>query len=510
MSVTQLLIGIDIGTTGTRCMIFDTKGYCLASAYREYALERPRMGWVEQSVPDMLETTALTCREAIASPNVDAGLIASVGLSTQQASTCACTSSGELLRPMISWQDTRSQKQYEAIKELLPLPQYQAIAGVPLMPIWTLAKVLWLRENEPDIYEKAEKWPLLQDLALRFFGAPGLFFDNSQAVSYGMWDVANNDWSKELTELAGLRPADFGTPVNAGTCVGTVSKTAADLTGIPAGTPLCVGGGDQACGPVAMGASKPGTAAVTLGTTGFVSLSSLTPRSDLSAFFTVNSAAPNHWMIQAATLSAAGSYRWFRDAFKDIENVTDNLSFKRLDDIAAKTPAGANGLLFLPYLNTAGSPHFNQEARGAFIGMVLDHGLGSFARAVMEGVTFEIKDNLQAFATSGLEYTRVRAGGGATHSDLWNQIQADIYGLPVEVLRENETGALGAAILGGVGAGVFNTIEEGESAMVQVKQTVSPDAQRHTLYQEVHEVYAGAYEALAQSTFPQIARLQLR
>ena len=508
----RLLVGIDLGTTGTRCMIFDTSGRCVSSAYAEYPLIHLKSGWVEQSVPLMLQTTARVCREAAARPGVSADDIVSIGLSTQMCATCPTDASGELLREMISWQDTRAGVEVDVIANAVSQQGFKAITGGPIVVQLAIAKMLWLRTHEPEVFARAAKWLQPQALLLRFLGAEGFFVDIPQAVYYGLWDVAKSQWCPELLALAGLNADSFGEAVAAGTQVGTLSETAAELTGFPIHTPLCVGAGDAACGLVGMGAVATGSASITLGTAGMLTMGVATPRVDLAEFFTLNHPAPGQWMLQAPTLAAASAYRWFRDVFGQLEVAAaardGSSAFDHLNALAADVTAGADGLLFLPYLNSAGSPHFNTQARGAFIGIAQNHDRGHFVRAIMEGVALEMRDNLERLAAYDLSPSTIRVGGGATKSPLWNQIQADVYGKPIEVLEQGESTVLGAAILGGVGAGVFDTLDEGVDAMVRVAHTLEPDPANQRRYTDVYLAYADAYHALAASTFGRIAEIQ--
>jgi len=508
----RLLVGIDLGTTGTRCMIFDTDGRCVSSAYAEYPLIHLQSGWVEQSVPLMLETTARVCREAVARPGVNAANVVSIGLSTQMCATCATDASGELLREMISWQDTRAGVEVDVIASAVSQPEFKAITGSPIVAQLAIARMLWLRTHEPEVFARAAKWPQPQALLLRYLGAEGYFVDMPQAVYYGLWDVVKSQWSPRLLALADLTADSFGEAVAAGTQVGTLSETAAGLTGFPIHTPLCVGAGDAACGLVGMGAVAAGSASITLGTAGMLTMGLAAARVDLAEFFVLNHPVPGRWMLQAPTLAAASGYRWFRDVFGQLEVAAaacdGSSAFDHLNALAADVSAGADGLLFLPYLNSAGAPHFNTQARGAFIGIARIHDRGHFVRAIMEGVALEMRDNLERLATYDLSPSLIRVGGGATKSPLWNQIQADVYGKSVEVLEQGESTVLGAAILGGVGAGVFETLDEGVDAMVHVRHTLQPDPANQRRYNDVYLAYADAYRALAASTFGRIAEIQ--
>ena len=512
MTTAPLFVGIDIGTTGSRCMAFDAAGGCVASAYEEYPLQHIRSGWVEQSLPQLLEATMRVCHAVAADPRIDTGAVVSIGLSNQMCATCATTATGELLRPMISWQDTRTAAQLEQITQHMAEERIRAITGMPLLPLAVLPKILWLREHEPSVYERAEKWLQIQDIALKQLGAEDFFLDVSQMYAYSMWNVPETKWSDELLALAGLTPSHFGNVVPAGTQVGVLSAGAATRTGFRAGTPLCVGAGDQQCGLIGMGATKPDVAAITLGTAAMLTVTLPRPRTDLTEFMLLNHPVADQWALQGLVIGGASTYRWFRDVFGqsevEAERRDGRSAFDRLNELAAQAPLGAAGLLFLPYLASAGAPHWNPDARGSFLGIAQHHGRAHFARAVMEGVALEMSDSLLRMDAYGLDTQCIRLGGGATRSSLWNQIQADVYGRPVQLLEEAESTALGAALLGGVGAGFFSSIDEGVAAMVRVARTIEPDPQRQARYAELRDVYCDAYGSLAATVFGKLARLQ--
>jgi xylulokinase len=507
-----LLVGIDIGTTGSRCMVFDASGACVASAHEEYPLRHVKSGWVEQSLPHLLQATLRVCRQVASDPRVDVEAVVSIGLSNQMCATCAATATGELLRPMISWQDVRPVEQLQEITRHMSAEHFQAITGMPLLPLTVLPKILWLRQHEPAVYERAEKWLQIQDIALKHLGADDFFVDVSQMYPYGMWNVPEVKWSEELLALGGLTPDHFGHVVPAGTQVGVLSRGAATRTGFRAGTPLCVGAGDQQCALVGMGAITPDVAAITLGTAAMLTVTLPRPRTDLTEFMLLNHPVANQWALQGLVIGGASTYRWFRDVFGekevDAERRDGRSAFDRLNGLAAQAPLGSAGLLFLPYLASAGAPHWNPDARGSFLGIAQHHERAHFARAVMEGVALEMSDSLLRMDGYGLKTACIRLGGGATRSSLWNQIQADVYGRPVQLLQEAESTALGAALLGGVGAGFFAGIDEGVAAMVKVARTIEPDPRCQAHYTELRSVYGAAYESLAASVFGRLARLQ--
>jgi xylulokinase len=410
---------------------------------------------------------------------------------------------------MISWRDDRAVEEAAAIARQIPPERFRAITGGPITSQLTIARILWLREHEPATVEQTAVWAQVQHLALRALGAEDFYVDIPQCFAYGLWEVETRRWSDELLALAGVEQTDLGTAVPAGSQVGTISAAAAERTGLPTGAPLCVGAGDQICGLVGMGATASRSAAVTLGTGGALLVTVDEPRTDLDAIFTLNHAVPDRWALFAPTLSAASALRWFRDVFGEHEQLEVAESgadvYERLDALAASSPVGSHGLVFLPYLSSAGAPRWDSAASGAFLGVTQQTERADFARAVMEGVVLEMRDNLLYLEEHGLGPERIRVGGGATRSELWTQIQADVYGVPVERLAEGEATALGAALLAGVGSGVFDDHDAAIAEMVHVEATVEPDPARHDRYGALHATFHGATDALAMSTFDALA-----
>jgi xylulokinase len=348
---------------------------------------------------------------------------------------------------------------------------------------------------------------------LRAFGADDFYTDLCCMPFYGVWDVRRAAWNGSLLDKLGLDPSRFGRPTRPGTQVGVVRGPVAEQTGFAAGTPLCVGGGDQNCSVVGMGAIRPGIATVTLGTAGLAILSTGQPAAGFGGMMITHHAVPGMWEIEGLSNAAAAALRWFRDAVGTLEKErqasggTD--AYRQLDLLAALAPPGSRGLLFLPYLATAATPRWNPEARAALIGLTFAHGRAELTRSVMEGVVLEIRDIIEQWFRAGLELEALRIGGGATRSALWNQIQADVYGRPVQTLRVSESTALGAALLGGVGAGAFASIEDGVEAMVAVADQIEPDPGRHRLYEELYQAYGAAYDGLSASgAFARLSRMQ--
>ncbi len=509
----RYLAGVDVGTSGARCTIFDLEGTLVAAAAGEYGASYPKPGWVEQDGRLLLEQTLQACRTAVGRSGVAPDEIAAIGFSAQRSVTCPVDRDGQLLRPQLSWQDARTGAEVEDLRRLIDADEYYQLSGVPLGTTWLVTKLLWLRKHEPEVYQRTWKFVQNQDWVLKAFGADDFYTDVCCMAFYGLWDVRKLAWNDRLLRLLDLTADRFGKPTPAGTQVGTLSRTLAEQTGFAAGTPICVGAGDQNCSAVGMGAIRGGIGTVTLGTAGLAILCVDRPVAGFGGMMITNHAVPGKWEVEGLSNAAASSYRWFRDVIGtrelDLESSTGRTAYEYLNDLAAAAEPGSKGLLYLPYLATAATPRWNPDARSAFLGMSFAHGRAELTRSVMEGVVLEIRDIMQAWLQAGMQIDVLRIGGGATRSPLWNQIQADVYGRPVQLLKVNESTGLGSALLGGVGAGVFHSIDEGVATMVKLAGQIEPDPQRHAQYEELYQAYVKAYEGLtASGAFAALARIQ--
>jgi xylulokinase len=494
-------------------MIFDLAGDSVAGHYCDYGATYPQPGWVEQDARLLIARTMEACRRAIDSSGIDPRQIASIGFSAQRSTACPVAADGSPVRPLFSWQDARTADQVDQLHRVISAEEYYARNGLPLGTTWIITKLLWMREHEPDLWARTARVVQSQDLVLRAFGADDYYTDLCCAGFYGVWDVHQATWNQSLLSQLGLEPEIFGRPTLPGTQVGTVSPSIADQTGFAAGTPLCVGAGDQNCSVLGMGAVHPGLATVTLGTAGLAILATERPLAGFGGMMITHHAVPGMWQVEGLSNAAAASLRWFRDVVaaqeRQIEASTGVDAYQQLDQLAATAPVGSRGLLFLPYLATAATPHWNSQARAAWIGLSFAHGRAELTRAVMEGVALEIRDMLEQWQAAGLDVDRLRIGGGAVRSPLWNQIQADVYGRPVETLRVSESAALGAALMGGVGSGVFASVGQAVEAMVHVTDRIEPNPENHRRYEQLYQAYRQAYQGLDNSgAFATLAQIQ--
>lgn len=499
----KYLVGIDEGTTGCKTCIFDLEGNLIEGDYREYPCYYPKPGYVEQLAEDITPALFDSCKAAIANSGIDPKDIVAVGLSSQGGVTGPVDKDGKLLRPFIGWQDLRGTEEYEQIKAKISLEEYYEISGTPLNLIFNITKHLWFKNNEPKLYEKTAVMTTNQDYFLSQFGAEGYYSDISSTSRTGLFDVNKHIWSEKLFKLLDLDVNMYPKVAVAGQPVGKIAKSIAEKTGLAEGTLLCVGAHDQNCSTFGCGLIEDGQAALVLGTWGSCYVCSGKPIRDPHKVLMVKgNAGPRNWTIEGAASAAASSYRWFRDTFGDVEvaagKVLGEDAYELINRQIEKVEPGANGITFLPYLAGASAgPRANANARGTLVGITLGTTKAEVARAVMEGITYEMRDILEAQKKAGINIKEIQLTGGGSKAPLWNQIQADIYQKPVSVLQTFETGTLGAALYAGVGAGVYNSYKEAVDAAVHIGRVYTPNPKLTKGYDEAYEKFVAVYEALA-------------
>ena len=510
----QYVVGMDVGTTGAKAAVIRLDGQVVSEAYREYACTYPKPNWVEQDVDLIVGKALECCREAVESSKLDPAAVASVSLSTQRCCSVFVDSRGALVRPMISWQDNRAHTEVEEIAARIPADEFYDITGMPLNTTWMVSKIMWVRKHEPENWRRVSKVVQLQDYALKTLGAEGWFDDVSDGGFYGLWDPYNFQWSGRLLSLLGLDGSLFPEPTASGTRVGSVSRQAAARCGLKAGTPLCVGAGDQNSAAVGAGIVQKGMLSVSLGTGGLAAAYLDQPFRDPNRKSMVdNHAVYGKWQLEGLQAGAAGVFRWFRDEVAALEKETAGRDgknvYERLNEMIAATPVGAKGLLLLPYFASATTPRWNPHARGTLLGLTFAHDRASLARCFMEGITMEVRDMVNSMVGAGITIDQARILGGATRSEIWNQMQADVYNRPVETLRMTDAALMGAAIFAAVGIGAFKDIPEGAKAMVQVDRKYNPSPENARRYDEIYDLYCRTYEALeGKGIFRDLARLQ--
>ncbi|MFZ4614820.1 MAG: FGGY family carbohydrate kinase [Rectinemataceae bacterium] len=510
MAIHELIVGIDIGTTGTKACIFTPEGRLEAKAYREYGCTFPRPGWVEQDLSMLIETAMATCAEAVGRLEKPKAGIRAVSFSTQRTCTIFLDEKEQPIRPMISWQDNRTQKEMAAIKDILGEERFHSITGLPLNTTWCITKLLWLRNNEPENWKRLNRFSQLQDYVLRSFGVEGYVTDKAAVSLSGLYDLKMSRWSEEILGAFDMKGLVLPEVRKAGSLIGKVSLDASRRSGLPEGTPICVGAGDQNSAAIGAGVVQEGMMSISLGTGGLVAAFLKDYPESLSTEANImNHAIDGSWELEGYQAGAASVYKWFRDQVATLEKAyaesTGQDAYDILSALASQAPPGSKGLLFLPYLASACAPRWNPNARGSLLGLTFAHDKACLLRASIEGITMEVRDILTSMTRMGLRVQSVRILGGPTKSELWNQMQADIYNRRVETLKFTDTAVLGAAIFAGVGVGIFPSIAEAAKKLVKVSKIYEPNPDAVATYNRLYEVYAKAYEALAGEVFDMLA-----
>jgi xylulokinase len=493
------VLGVDVGTGGTRAVVVDANGRILASATEEHQpFASPQIGWAEQSPEDWWRACGIAVRKALAEAGLRGDQISCVGFSGQMHGAVMLDASDKVVRPALIWCDVRTEKQCHDLTDKIGSDELIRLTCNPALPNFTLTKFLWVRENEPDNWKLVRSVMLPKDY-VRFRLTGDRATDVADASGTLMLDVANRRWSREVLQAAGIEESLLPRLFESPEVCGKVSAAGAAATGLQEGTPAVAGAGDQAAGAVGMGIAAPGAVSATIGTSGVVFAATDCPALDRKGrLHTFCHAVPGRWHVMGVTQAAGLSLRWFRDRFGAIGNDGNGHGpYDRLTAEAAAVPPGSEGLLWAPYLMGERTPHLDPNARAALIGLTASHTRGHVVRAILEGVAFSLRDSFTLFAEMGVPVRNIRLGGGGARSPLWRQIQADIYGREVEILQAEEGAAYGAAILAGVGAGLWSSVDAACSEVVKVAQRVAPQPVVVKQMNASYAAYRRMYPAIA-------------
>jgi xylulokinase len=494
------LLGIDVGTSGSKAILIGADGAVKASATTEYPLYTPKPLWAEQNPSDWWAATVTSIRQVLEEGGVAAADVAGVGLTGQMHGLVLLDAEGKVLRPCIMWNDQRTAAQCAAITEKVGLENVLRLTGNPILPGFTAPKIVWVRENEPQVYAKVAKVLLPKDY-VRYRLTGGFFGEVSDASGTSMFDVGRRRWSDEMLQALDV-PREWLPEVTESPEVSArISTDAAAETGLLEGTPVVGGGGDQAAQAVGTGIVEEGVVSATLGTSGVVFAASdsyrVEPEGRLHAFC---HAVPGTWHLMGVMLSAAGSFRWYRDTLGHEEiaraQETGRDPYDILTEAAAEVAPGCEGLIFLPYLTGERTPYPDPNARGVFFGLTLRHGKPHMTRAVLEGVAYGLRDSLELMRALGLSIEQVRASGGGARSPLWRQILADVFDAEIVTVNVTEGAAYGAALLAGVGAGVYADVAAACDAAIRLTGQTEPGP-AVPIYADYYPRYRALYPALA-------------
>lgn len=505
------LLGIDIGTSGTKTVLFDILGNTVASDLGEYPLYQPNSGWAEQDPEDWWRAVCSTIDNVILKSGISPSEIKGIGLSGQMHGAVLLDKDNKVLRKAIIWCDQRTSRECEQITSLIGRERLVEITANPALTGFTASKILWVRNNEPGIFEKVEKILLPKDY-IRLMLTGEFATEVSDASGMQLMDIPERKWSGEVLEKLGLDKGMLAEMHESQEVSGKVSSKAAALTGLKEGTPVVGGAGDQAAGAVGNGIVKPGVISSTIGTSGvvfaYMDKVSIDPKGRVHTFC---HAVPNTWHIMGVTQGAGLSLKWYRDNFCIEEKRTAELMgidpYVLMDKEAEKVAPGSEGLVYLPYLMGERTPHLDPDARGVFFGISARHEKPAFIRAIMEGVVYSLKDCLEIIKGMGVDIKEVRASGGGGKSPLWRQMQADVFGAGITTINSSEGPALGAALLAGAGTGIYASVEQACDAVISVKSKQTAVTGLNSVYEKYYRLYGRLYESL-KSNFSELSEIR--
>jgi D-xylulose kinase len=497
------LVAIDAGTTGERTMIFDEKGRVVAWKYLEHPSYFLKPTWVEQEAAEWWDRICKTSRAVLkeaADKGITPDMIVGISVANQRETIVPIDKEVEPLRRAIVWQDRRTISQCNWIKSNIGEDMVYNITGLTVDPYFSAPKIMWIKEQQPDIYKKTHKFLLVHDYIIAKLA--DIFITGWDNASRTMlFDIRKFDWSENLLDFIGIDEEKMPEPHPSGKIVGEVTKKAAEETGFAEGTPVVCGGGDQQCGAIGVGVVRQGRIKATTGTGTFILSFLDKPCFDPKRRVLCSChGIPRKWVQEASIFSTGTIYRWFRDEFGHLEKVAGELvgtdPYEMLNKEASSTPAGSKGVLVTPHFTGAGAPHWNPYARGVIVGLAIGHTRKDVVRAILEGIALEIRKNIEVMRELGVQVEEMRVTGGATRNPHFNQIQADVYGLPVLRGKVEESTALGCAILAGVGTGVFKSIEEATDKMVHIVERYEPRLENKTIYDRLFKIHGKIYDAL--------------
>ncbi len=502
----DLLMGLDLGTSGVKVLLLTPAGAVVASATVEYPLYHPQPGWAEQVPADWWAGSVAAiraCVDQVRAAGYQAGDVRGLAMSGQMHGAVLLDDAGAVLRPAIIWADQRTGAECDEITRIVGQERLIDLVSNPALPGFTAPKLLWVRHHEPEVWARVRHVLLPKDW-LRYQLTGVLAQEISDAAGTCLLDVTHGTWSAEVLAALDLAPDLFPPIVGSAEVAGTLTAAAAEATGLPVGMPVAGGGADNACAAVGAGIVQPGQALISIGTSGVVLAYSATPQVDRSGpvprAHTFNHAVPDAWYLMGVTQGAGLSLRWVRDQLGALEAgqaaATNRDVYDVLADEAAAIPAGSDGLLFLPYLQGERTPILDGQARGGWIGLTAAHTRAHLVRAVLEGVAFSLRDCLDVLRASGVAVGELRATGGGMRSPLWRAIVAAVCGEALVPLATEEGPALGAALLAGVAVGVYPDIPTACAQVVRLAAPTVPEASAMARYAELYPLYQGLYPAL--------------
>ncbi|GHU45554.1 xylulokinase [Clostridia bacterium] len=493
------LLGIDIGTSGTKTALFDTAGNAVASATYEYPLYSPKNGYAEQSPADWWNAVVSGIKSVLAKSGANKSDIKGIGLSGQMHGLVMLDKAGNVIRNSIIWCDQRTAKEADEVNARVGHDKLIEITANPAITGFTAAKILWVRNNEPENFGKCAHILLPKDY-IRYMLTGEFATEVSDASGMQLLSVPDRQWSDFVLDKLGIDKSLLGKVYESPEVTGAITKQVSELTGLAEGTPVVGGAGDNAAAAIGTGVAEDGKAFTTIGSSGVVfTHTSKISIDKLGRVHTFCAAVPGEWHVMGVTQAAGLSLKWYRDNFGHGEMETaaqmGTDPYVLMSSGAELSPIGANKLLYLPYLNGERTPHLDPNARGVFFGLSTMHTKRDFVRAIMEGVTYSLTDCVNIIRGMGTITDMAACGGGAA-SPLWRQMLADNFSCPVKTMQSKEGPALGVALLAGVGTGVWKSVPEACRATVKSKDTQPPEDANTAEYRKFHEIYKQLYKDL--------------
>jgi xylulokinase len=496
----QYFMGIDVGTTGVKTLLINRQGKVTASSTAEYPLDTPRPGWAEQSPADWWVATQKSICNVIKKSKLTGKDIKGIGLTGQMHGAVFMDKNNKVIHPAILWCDQRTAEECEEITEKAGKEKIHDITSNPVLTGFQAPKIIWLRKNRPEIYNKVTHILLPKDY-IRFCLTGEFATDVSDASGTSLFDVKQRKWSKELLKILEIPESFLPQSYESTEITGKISEKVSDTTGLEKETPVVAGGGDQAAGAVGNGIVEEGLVSVSLGTSGVVFAHSEKIMADKKGrLHTFCHAVPGKWHLMGVMLSAGGSFRWLRDTLcrEEIKEAEKSATdpYTVMTAKAKTVPAGSEGLLFLPYLSGERCPYPDPNARGVFFGLSLKHSKQHIIRAVMEGVTFGLKDSLEIMNKMGLKSDKIRISGGGGKSNLWCQMISDIFNKKTVRLNSEEGPSYGAAILAGVGIKYYQDVNSACRKLLKETELFKPKEKNVKIYKDAYKLYGNLYPAL--------------
>ena len=496
----RYLIGVDLGTSATKTVLFDEEGQIIASAAKEYPLSQPENGWAEQDPHDWADATEETIRSVLKVSEVAPEDVKGIGISGQMHGLVMLDAQNEVIRPSIIWCDQRTGEECKEITRRVGLDRLMAITANPALTGFTASKILWVRNHEPKNYARCRHILLPKDY-VRFTMTGDYATDVSDASGMQLLDIPHRCWSQEVLEKLEIDPAWLPKVYESPEVTGQITKAFAERTGLSPKTVVVGGAGDNAAAAVGTGVVREGRAFTTIGTSGVVFAHMNTPHIDPKGrVHTFCCAVPGAWHVMGVTQAAGLSLRWFRDNLADVYKLRAEKegvsAYDLMNEDVEKTPRGSRRLIYLPYLMGERTPHLNPNCRGVFFGLSAIHTKADMLRAVMEGVSYSLCDCQQILREMKVNTQAMMACGGGAKSAVWRRILANVLDLPLEAVENEEGPGLGGAILSMVACGAYDNVDTAAKAIVRVRETETPDPELVAKYNARYQYFKKLYPAL--------------